>query len=229
MMKLRWKILVGIIVIGIIGFGVLAYMNRPISEEAGREKIQNHLEKLVDKNDSLSSVLFTIYSGRTDYLLQFATGTKSLSSEQPVQTDSQYYTASIGKTMNARVFGMLVDEGRISYDDKIGTWLDDNILEGLFLFDGKDYCDQVTVKHLLKHTSGIACFFEDPVKSDKTILEMIIDNPDLLFTPEELIAFTRENQEPVGKPGQQFNYSDTGYFLLGLILEAIEASLIPTY
>ncbi len=221
-MKLRWKILVGVVVMGIIGFGMLAYMNRPISEEAVREEIQKHLEKLVDENDSLSSVLFTIYSGRTGYFQQFATGTKSLSSERPVQTDSQYHSASVGKTMNATIFGMLVDEGRISYDDTIRTWLDDNILEGLFVLNGTDYSDQVTIRHLLKHTSGVGDFFGDPMKSGKTMKELITDNPDLLFTPEELIAFTREHQKPVGKPQQQFHYSDTGYILLGLILEAIE-------
>ena len=221
-MKLRWKILVGVVVMGVIVFGMLAFMNRPISEEAVREEIQKHLEKLVEENDSLSSVLLTIYSGRAGYFQQFATGTKSLSSEQPVQTDSQYHSASVGKTMNATVFGMLVDEGRISYDDTIRTWLDDSILEGLFVLNGTDYSNQVTIRHLLKHTSGVGDFFGDPMKSGQTMKELITDNPDLLFTPEELIAFTREHQNPVGKPQQQFHYSDTGYILLGLILEAIE-------
>ncbi len=221
-MKLRWKILVGVVVMGVIVFGMLAFMNRPISEEAVREEIQKHLENLVEENDSLSSVLLTIYSGRAGYFQQFATGTKSLSSEQPVQTDSQYHSASVGKTMNATVFGMLVDEGRISYDDTIRTWLDDSILEGLFVLNGTDYSNQVTIRHLLKHTSGVGDFFGDPMKSGQTMKELITDNPDLLFTPEELIAFTREHQNPVGKPQQQFHYSDTGYILLGLILEAIE-------
>lgn len=221
-MKLRWKILAGVVLTVIIGFGVLTFMNRPVSEEAVREGIQNHLEELVAENDSLSSVLLTIYSDETGNLQQFATGTKNLSSDEPVQTDSQYHTASVGKTMNATVFGMLVDEGKISFDDKIKTWLDDDILEGLFVLNGTDYSDQVTIRHLLKHTSGVACYFGDPVKSGKMLMELIIDDPDLLFTPEELIAFTRDNQEPVVKPGQQFHYSDTGYILLGLILEAIE-------
>ncbi len=221
-MSLKWKILIGIILIGIIGFGMLVYINRPISEEVVRVEIQKHLEKLVDENESLSSVLFTIYSDRTGYCQQFAIGTKSLQSDQPVQIDSQYHSASVGKTMCATVFGMLVDEGKINFDDKISTWLDDDILKGLFVSGDTDYCDQVTIRHLLKHTSGVGDYFEGPVKSGKTMLEMITDNPDLLFTPEELIAFTRERQEPVGKPQQQFYYSDTGYILLGLILEVIE-------
>ena len=222
MMKLVWKVLVGIIIIGIIGFGILVYLNRPISEEVVNEEIEKHLEKLVDKSESLSSVLLTIYSDSTDYFHQFAIGTKSLTSDQPVKADSQYHSASVGKTMCATIFGMLVDEGKINYDDKINIWLDDDILKGLFVSDGTDYSDQVTIRHLLKHTSGVGDYFEGPVKSGKTMFELIIDNPDLMFTPEDLVEFTREHQEPVGKPQQQFHYSDTGYILLGLILEEIE-------
>ncbi|MNI19945.1 D-alanyl-D-alanine carboxypeptidase precursor [compost metagenome] len=221
-MKIGIRILVGVIILVVIGFGLLAIINRPISKEVVHAKIEKHITEIVDKNDSLSSVLLTIYSEQSGYLEQFAVGTKNRISDQPVQIDSQYHTASIGKTMCATVYGMLVDEDKISYDDKINSWLDADILKGLFVIDGIDYSDQVTLKHLLSHTSGVGDYFEGPVKSGKPILEIIASNPDLSFTPEELIAFTRENQEPIGQPGQQFYYSDTGYILLGLILEAIE-------
>lgn len=221
-MKTGLKILVGIIVLAGIGYGVLAYMNRPISKEAVTEKIEKHITEIAANNDSLSSALLTIYSNQTGYFEQFAAGTKNRRSDQPVQVDSQYHSASVGKTMCAVIYGMLVDEGRISYDDKINSWLDADLLRGLFVIDGTDYSDQVTVRQLLSHTSGVGDYFEGPVKSGKPMLEMITSNPDLSFTPEELIAFTRDNQTPIGKPGQQFYYSDTGYILLGFILEAIE-------
>ena len=221
-MKLRFKILVGIMIFIIIGIGLLNYINRPISKEVVNEKINKHLKNVVDKNASLSSALLTIYSNETGYFEQFAVGTKDLSSDKPVQKDSQFHSASVGKTMCATVFGILVDEGKINYDDKISTWLEDDILEGLYVVDSTDYSDQVTIRQLLSHTSGVGDYFEDPVISGKTMLRTIADDPDTLFKPEELIAFTRDNQDPVGKPGQQFHYSDTGYILLGIILEAIE-------
>ena len=59
--------------------------------------------------------------------------------------------------------------------------------------------------------------------SGPTMLELIASEPDRLFTPADLIAFTRDHQEAVGAPGEVFAYSDTGYILLGLALEAIEA------
>ncbi|WDU81823.1 serine hydrolase domain-containing protein [Lysinibacillus sp. G01H] len=210
-----------IIVVGIV-FCVFVIINRPISKAAVSEEINTRLTKIVEKDETLSSALLTIYSNKTGYFEQFAVGTKNQYSELPVQIDSRYHSASIGKTMCATVFGILSDEGKINLNDKISSWLDDDILKGLFVVDGTDYSDQVTLKHLLSHTSGIGDYFEGPVKSGKPMLEIISSNPDLLFTPEELIAFTRENQIPVGKPGQQFYYSDTGYILLGFILQAIE-------
>jgi D-alanyl-D-alanine carboxypeptidase len=221
-MKIGIRIFIGVIVLVGIAFGVLAVINRPISEEAVTAKIEKHLEKIVDKNDSLSSALLTIHSDKTGYSEQFAVGTINHSSDQPARIDSRYHSASVGKTMCAAVYGLLVDDGRIGYDDKINTWLDADVLDGLFVIDGTDYSDRVTIRHLLSHTSGAGDYFEGPVKSGLPMLEMIASDPDLAFTPEDLLAFTRDNQEPVGQPGQQFYYSDTGYILLGLILEAIE-------
>lgn len=222
MKKIALKVIVCVIIVVVIGLCVIAIMNRPISEEAVTEKIEKHLTKIVEKDDTLSSVLLTIQSNLTGYFEQFAVGTQNQLSDQSVQFDSQYHSASIGKTMCAAIYGMLVDEGKISNDDKISSWLDDDILKGLFVIDGIDYKDQVTVQQLLSHTSGIGDYFAGPVKKGKPLLEMITSNPDLSFTPEELIAFTRENQDAIGLPGQQFYYTDTGYILLGLMLEAIE-------
>lgn len=215
-------ILAGIIAIIVIVSVLLSYFNKPLSRVEVNKKISAQLEKVVDRNKSLSSALFTIYSKETGYFEQFAVGTKNFSSDQPVTKNSRFHSASVGKTMCAAVFGILADEGRISLDDKISLWLDDSILEGLFVVDGINHSDQVTIRHLLTHTSGVGDYFEDPVISGKTMLELITDDPDIIFTPEDLIAFTRDNQKPVGKPGQQFHYSDTGYTLLGLILEKIE-------
>ncbi|WP_246628134.1 serine hydrolase domain-containing protein [Paenibacillus oenotherae] len=197
-------------------------MNRPIPQAAVTEKIGEQLTEIVANHDSLSSALLTIYSNRTGYFEQFAVGTKNRTTDQPVQPDSQYHAASVGKTMCAAIYGMLVDEGKINFDDKINAWLDADILKGLFVVDGTDYSGQVTLRQLLSHTSGVGDYFEGPVISGEPMLEMLTSNPNLSFTPEELVAFTRDNQAPIGKPGQQFYYSDTGYILLGFILEAIE-------
>ena len=49
----------------------------------------------------------------------------------------------------------------------------------------------------------------------------MINNPDTFWTPEMLLDYTRNRQRAVAKPGEKFFYSDTGYVLLGLIVEAV--------
>jgi len=219
-MKIAFRILIGVIALAVLAFGALAYSNRPM------KKIENRVRKLVEKNDSLSSVLLTIYSNKTGYFEQFAAGARNKTSDQPARIDSRYHSASIGKTMLATVYGMLADQGRIGFDDTIDTWLSADILQGLFEIDGTNYSGQVTIRQLLSHTSGVGDYFEGPVTSGQPMLALITANPDLSFTPQDLIAFTRDNQEPIAKPGQRFYYSDTGYLLLGLALEAIEGKSV---
>ncbi|MHA6481807.1 serine hydrolase domain-containing protein [Paenibacillus sp. strain BS8-2] len=219
---LYFKIGIGLVLAVVVGFGVLTYLNRPLPQAEVNQKIKKHLEKLVDESDSLSSVLLTISSGRNGYHEQFAVGTTHHDSAQPAQVDSPYHSASIGKTMLAAVFGQLVDEGIVRIDDTIATWLSPDILDGLFTIDGVDHSDKVTIRHLLSHTSGVGDYFEGPVTDGEPMLDRITANPDLTFTPASLLSFTRDHQQPVGLPGQQFYYSDTGYILLGLLLEAVE-------
>ncbi|WP_052728408.1 serine hydrolase domain-containing protein [Domibacillus tundrae] len=94
-------------------------------------------------------------------------------------------------------------------------------LEGLFVVEGKDYAKNVTVEQLLAHTPGIGDYFEDPVQSGAPMTKLIISEPNKKWTPPELVDFTRKRQQAVGVPGQVFHYSDTGYILLGLLIEKV--------
>ncbi len=52
-------------------------------------------------------------------------------------------------------------------------------------------------------------------------MTLMVENPDHMWKPEELVAFSRDKQVSVGKPGEKMHYSDTGYVLLGLIIETV--------
>ncbi len=132
-----------------------------------------------------------------------------------------FHTASIGKVFTATLICMLAERGAISLNDPIVDYLPETSLENLFVFEGKDYVEQVTIRELLTHTSGVADYVEDPVINGTPFLELILDNPDTYWTPEMLLAFSRDNQHAVGKPGDVFHYSDTGYVLLGRIIENV--------
>ncbi|MGM0436567.1 MAG: serine hydrolase domain-containing protein, partial [Bacillota bacterium] len=144
--------------------------------------------------------------------------TYAYSSTKDTQT---FHSASVGKVFAAVCVMKAKEEGKVALDTPIHTLLKDQWLGNLFVFKGHDYKDEVTLEHLLTHTSGVNDYFEGKTAQGKTFLQGVFDNKDHLYTPEELLDFTRTHQEAVGKPGERFLYSDTGYVLVGLCLEAL--------
>ncbi|MHA7133109.1 serine hydrolase domain-containing protein [Oerskovia turbata] len=222
--KIIWGITGGVTALLVAGVGALAYANRPLSRDEVDQAVEDLLRGAVEDEPTLSSALLTVYSGADDRLLQYAVGTERADGDVPARVDSPYHSASVGKTMLATVYGQLVDEGAVAFDDPVSTWLGPETLDGLFVVDGTDHASEVTIGQLLSHTSGVADYFEGPVTSGTPILQQVADDPDRLFTPADLVAFSRDHQEPVGAPGESFAYSDTGYVLLGLALERIEGA-----
>lgn len=85
---------------------------------------------------------------------------------------------------------------------------------------GVDYRDEVRLEHLL-HTSGIADYFSDPVQGGKPLMEQTVLEPQKTWSPQDLLEATRAGQQARFDPGMGFHYSDSGFVLLGLVLEAI--------
>ncbi len=92
-------------------------------------------------------------------------------------------------------------------------------LRGLFVHDGVDHAHAVTPAHLLAHTSGVADYFEGRAKGAPRFTDLLSAEPDRTWTPSDLLAYSRDHQHPVAAPGRRFSYSDTGFVLLGRVIE----------
>jgi D-alanyl-D-alanine carboxypeptidase len=139
----------------------------------------------------------------------------------PKGPKQKFHSASVGKLATAYIIIRYIEKQLISFDTPIHSILGAKILLNLYVFQGTDYADKVTIFHLLGHTSGINDYFEGITDDRKSILDMVMQKPNHFFTPEELVLYTSTKQEAVGKPGDKFFYSDTGYILLGLIIEQL--------
>ncbi|MFP4302003.1 MAG: serine hydrolase domain-containing protein [Alkalispirochaetaceae bacterium] len=143
-------------------------------------------------------------------------------------SNALFHTASVGKLFTTALIGMLMDEGRLSRETVVAEILPAHLLDGLFLLEGTDYRDRVTVAQLLSHTSGVADYFDGPVVTGgrrnrkETVAVMASREQNRRWSPEELLAWSRERQRPVAPPGERFYYSDTGFVLLGFLVEEIE-------
>jgi D-alanyl-D-alanine carboxypeptidase len=183
-------------------------------------KVQSLLEKTVNKNRDLQHGILLVHSDRLNIHWKFAYGTVG-KGQKPITEDHTYHIASIGKSMTSALISRLYEEGEISYNDPINKFLSDDILKDLHVYEGKSYSDVILVRHLLNHTSGIADYFEEKPAKGKSVLELAIDEPDRFWTPLETIQWAKDNLEAHFPPGKGFHYSDTGYQLLGLIIEEI--------
>ena len=132
-----------------------------------------------------------------------------------------FHSASVGKFFTSVLIMKAINEQKISLDTTIESLLPSELLDHLFVFKDKDYRSEVTIKHLLGHTSGVNDYFESKTLDGSSFIQTVLDYPETFYTPQSLIEFTQTKQKAVGKPDDKFHYSDTGYILLGLCCERI--------
>jgi len=186
--------------------------------ERTRIKIFNDFERRVTHHKKVGSSLLLIHS---DSLGIHWKTCIDKDADYEVYADQPYHFASIGKTITSVMIAILYEKGMIDFEDPIKTFLDQGIMNGLHIYKGRDYSEEIRIKHLLNHTSGLADYYTDKTEDNVTVMDLMIKDPDHFWTPIETINWTRQNLKPFFAPGQGFHYSDANYQLLGLIIESI--------
>jgi D-alanyl-D-alanine carboxypeptidase len=142
-----------------------------------------------------------------------ATGVADVGAAAPMTVETRSMSGSIGKMFVSAVALSLVRDGTLDLDTRISTWLgDEPWLPRL------PNAEDITLRMLLAHRSGIP----DHVALWRFNLAVFrrwaFGDPSVPFTPEEQIAFVLD-REPLFAAGKGFHYTDTGYLLIGLIVE----------
>jgi D-alanyl-D-alanine carboxypeptidase len=132
-----------------------------------------------------------------------------------------FHSASIGKTFVAVLTSMLYEQNLLLFNDPIKKYLDADIVKGLNVINDVDYSDDITIAHLLNHTSGIPDFFEGIEIEGISFQEYLVEHPDRFWMPIETIELAKKYGTSHFKPGKGYNYTDTEYNLLGLIIEHV--------
>ncbi|WP_026592395.1 serine hydrolase domain-containing protein [Bacillus sp. UNC437CL72CviS29] len=136
----------------------------------------------------------------------YAAGIADLSTKKPMKTDFRFRIGSVTKTFTATVVLQLAGENRLNLDDSIEKWLPGVI-------QGNGYDDkQITIRQLLNHTSGIA---EYTRSKDFNMMDTKKS-----YTAEGLIKMGI-SMPPDFAPGKSWSYSNTGYVLLGILIEKV--------
>jgi D-alanyl-D-alanine carboxypeptidase len=219
----RTLVFVGAIAVLIASLYGLWYLYaRPLTRAEALTQIHAALTASQSNDASSSGMQVRIVSSYFGVDDAFATGTYQHDGEHALNPNQPFHAASIGKLFTAVAIMQLAEEGTLELADPVADYLAADVLAGLFVHGGIDYAQKVTIAQLMEHTSGVADYFADPVDTGMTVQQDIIQNTDTVWTPDMLLSVTRERQNAVGMPGKQFHYTDTGYILLGLIIERIE-------
>jgi len=137
----------------------------------------------------------------------------------PLTAEMRMPSGSIGKTYVAAVVLSLVHDGVLDLDRRISTWLGEEDW-----FDRLPNGPDITLRMLLNHSSGLVDHvFDVPAFGEAAEAMLSGAEPDRYFTPRELVEFVLD-REPLFPAGQGFHYTDTGYILVGMIIEKATGS-----
>ena len=151
------------------------------------------------KADAPGAAVIVTEGGKTVYAK--GRGLADINAKTPITPDTVFRLGSITKQFSAAVVMQLVEEGKVSLDDPLSKYLPDYPQPGA----------SATVRQLLSHTSGVQSYTGIP----GFMVEENISQP---MTTEQLIAVFKDKPSP-SKPGEKWAYNNSGYALIGAIIE----------
>ena len=136
-----------------------------------------------------------------DVLLAKGYGMANIELDAPARADTVYHIDSITKFLTSAAILHLVDEGRLGLDDDVARWV-----------PGFSTPERpVRIRHLLSHTSGLPSYTSQPGIEEKERLDL---------GPEQVLAPLRGLPSHFA-PGEGWRYCNTGFYLVGMILEKV--------
>ncbi|MGE7825535.1 serine hydrolase domain-containing protein [Paenibacillus sp. NPDC093718] len=183
---------------------------KELTEEEKKSKRREEVKHVMDQVVTNKQVPSVVGGGLKDgKRWSYATGTASYEVPGPVEPDFSFRIGSITKTFTAAVVLQLAEEKQLSLDDSVEQWL-----PGVVKGNGYDG-NQITIRQLLNHTSGIASYTDDDMR-DMTLPQ----NPFRYYSVDELLHLALA-KPPVYAPGKGWNYSNTNTLLAGQIIQKV--------
>lgn len=203
---MRW----GLMVSGLLALGCAGQPDEGDGVVAA--SLQGLLDSTFAAAPSAPGLMLRVEAPDQDLLWAGAVGLADRAGGVPLEPGMQVRIASNTKTYVAAAVLRLVEQGKVGLDSSVAPYLSPASQAAL---SGGGYDPaRITVRHLLTHTSGLFDYAMSPQYAAAAFGDF-----SHRWTREEQLGFAVDSGKPVGAPGQQFHYSDTGYILLGELLE----------
>lgn len=177
--------------------------------------LEEQIERQVKEIDFSGAISIQKEKGA---LLEAAYGYANRAEQRLNRFDTRFGIASGCKIFTSIEICRLVEEGRLTFDTRLSATLNVNFP----LFDR-----DITIHHLLTHTSGIPDYFDEETMEDFS--ELWKERP--MYRMEDLKDFLPmfQNDQMKFRPGERFHYNNAGYILLGLVIEELTGKRFRDY
>jgi len=175
-----------------------------------RAQDASRIDQIVQSYVSAKTFMGTVLVARaSEVLLSKGYGMANLEWDIPNAPSTKFRLGSVTKQFTAASILLLEERGKLKVDDPVKKYMP----------DAPAAWDRVTITHLLTHTSGIPSFTGFPDYSQTEPFET---------TPEKLVARFRDKPLEFA-PGEKWNYSNSGYVLLGYLIEKISGQSYASF
>src|SRR3954466_10331259 len=163
------------------------------------EELQSYFVSLANDN-KLSGVVLVAKDGVT--IASNAAGVANKATNAPIDLHTKFNLGSMNKMFTAVAVAQLAQAGKLSFSDTVGKHLPD--------YPNKEVAEKVTIHHLLTHTSGMGSYLGEKFAAQREKLLTVAAHLPLFAS--DALSFP---------PGEKFQYSNSGFMLLGAIIEKV--------
>ena len=183
----------------------------PMKNQEKQQAIETAFRAQVQKDSRVRNAYLLVDSAKLGINLNIAEGKTGETPANPAQC---HHMASVGKLFTATLISILFEQGKLDFEDPIAKYLDSELMDGLHVYKGRDYSSEITIRQLLMQSSGLNDVFYH-------LWKKLIDDPAFEISTREAVFWGKKHLKPVARPGQRHFYTDTNYYLLGMIIESI--------
>jgi D-alanyl-D-alanine carboxypeptidase len=178
------------------------------------------LQEFVSRSANTNGVgaLLSVYAPLHGVNFVGAAGPFRRGDKRPITVEDGFRIASMSKTFTAVLVMQLVESGTVQLADPIIRFFEPGVLARVHPDSAS-----ITLRHLLNHTAGLWDF-----ALSKAWGSEIRSDPQRFREPQEIFEWAIRHGEPVGAVGEHHVYSDTGYVILGRMLESVTGERYAT-
>ena len=192
----------------------------PISADR-EERLQLACDRYLQTQPLAPGLTFHVVAPDVHVDTHVAGGRFALDDSRPLDPADAYRSASVAKTYTAATLLRVAEMGLVDLDDSIAKWLEPELVSSVHVMDdGMSRGAQISLRQLLNHTGGIYDY-----ATDAEWMVKVAADDQKTWTPRELVQWAIDHGTPYFPPGEGFTYSDTGYALIGFVIEAATGQL----